>query len=114
MRAVRKGVPGGVLVAAHIKKQSQCTAEERLNAAVVMPACTFGCDALFENGYLAVDDRGLIEVSTLLPTTPAVTSMLSQIAGRPCPSFTAARADHFDWHREHTFKRGISRRARGD
>jgi hypothetical protein len=45
------------LVAAHKKKRSECTENERLDPYIVMPLCLFGCDYLYENGYIFVFDR---------------------------------------------------------
>lgn len=42
------------LVAAHKKKRANCTEEERKDPYIVMPACVFGCDHLYENGYFEV------------------------------------------------------------
>ena len=47
------------LVAAHIKKRADCDDQERRDVAhVVMSACRFGCDELYERGYIAVGDDG--------------------------------------------------------
>jgi len=41
------------LVAAHIKKRADCDDQEKRDAAhVVMSACRFGCDELYERGYI--------------------------------------------------------------
>ena len=49
------------LVAAHIKKRSVCTDDERRDLRhVAMLACTFGCDALYEAGWITVELDGRI------------------------------------------------------
>ena len=40
----------------HIKKRRHCTNEEQVNRNVVMPMCKFGCDELFERGYIYVEE----------------------------------------------------------
>lgn len=52
------------LVAAHIKRRSDCTEEERRDIpAIAMLACKFGCDELFEQGMIIVNSQGTIEVT---------------------------------------------------
>lgn len=56
------------LVVAHIKKRSVCTEEEKRDFDnIVMPNCTFGCDELFERGYIGVNADGRIVVSDQAP-----------------------------------------------
>src|SRR5690606_36429304 len=38
------------LAAAHKKKRSICSEEERTDPNIVMPVCVFGCDHLYEDG----------------------------------------------------------------
>lgn len=42
------------LAAAHKKKRSICSEEERTDPNIVMPVCVFGCDHLYEDGYLII------------------------------------------------------------
>lgn len=49
------------LVAAHIKKRSLCTPEEKADIpAIAMLACRFGCDELYERGMIAVSQQGKV------------------------------------------------------
>jgi hypothetical protein len=49
------------LVAAHVKKRSICTDDERRDLRhVAMLACTFGCDALYEAGWITVGQGGYV------------------------------------------------------
>jgi hypothetical protein len=52
--------PKRFLVAAHIKARSKTSREERQDPNVAMLACLFGCDALFEHGFVVVNDLGNI------------------------------------------------------
>lgn len=45
----------GALVTAHKKRRADCVAAERLDPHIVMPLCTFGCDYLYERGYVYFD-----------------------------------------------------------
>lgn len=49
------------LWAAHIKKRSLCADHERRQLSdIAMAACLFGCDALFEHGFITVSHDGII------------------------------------------------------
>ena len=48
------------LVAAHKKKRSECTDSERRNPYIVAPLCKFGCDFLYEERYVRVEN-GIIQ-----------------------------------------------------
>jgi hypothetical protein len=53
-------LPIDLLVAAHTKRRSDCTFDERRDLrGNILALCTFGCDAMFERGYLVVTRRGL-------------------------------------------------------
>ena len=99
-------LPVQFLVAAHIKKRSECSHKERLDIpAIAMAACKFGCDALFEVGYLAVDDKGVVVVSDLAPKQGAAAAYLSRVAGKVSGAFDEGREVYYEWHRQHTYKR---------
>lgn len=93
-------LPAALLVAGHIKPRAHCTNQERWNyGAIAMLTCLFGCDALFEHGYIAVDDNGTIVEAR--PTSSAdLIAASAQLIGSTCPAFDAARADAFRAHRE--------------
>ena len=93
-----------LLVAAHIKPRAHCSLEERLDApTVVMAACRFGCDELFERGYLAVGPEGRIITATgRLPAT--VQRYLTAMAGRAVLAAWPRGDVYFAWHREHVFR----------
>jgi hypothetical protein len=94
--------PISFLVAAHIKRRESCCDEERKSFDVIMKACKFGCDELFERGYIYVDAQGVIQPS---PNFQKSTEDLKQAAvgliGRPTPAYTESSAAHFKWHFDH-------------
>jgi hypothetical protein len=64
-----------------------------------MLACLLGCDALFERGYIAVDDSGTIVEGR--PTgVDAVANARAGLVGSSCPAFTPGRAASFNAHRQ--------------
>ena len=46
----------GALVVAHKKKRANCTEDERVDPHIVMPLCVFGCDFLYENGFVFIEN----------------------------------------------------------
>ena len=44
------------LVAAHKKKRAECNAVERRDPRIVMPLCVFGCDFVYENRCVRIED----------------------------------------------------------
>ncbi|MEI8411460.1 MULTISPECIES: hypothetical protein [unclassified Kribbella] len=93
-----RSFPEQLLAAAHVKPRRECTDEERRDLFnVAMPACTLGCDALYEHGYLAVSARGEL----LCDETASVD--LSRYDGLIAPAWTLPREPYFAWHRVHSF-----------
>jgi hypothetical protein len=71
-------------------------------------ACKFGCDALFEDGYLTVDQDGTVLTATLVgDISQIVVERLHALQGRLCGAFTPASAPYFDWHRRNVFLDGL-------
>jgi predicted transcriptional regulator len=96
--------PVNLLIAAHIKPRSRCTSKERNDYRNnVIPMCKFGCDDLFEKGYVTVR-KGKVTTpyrpSGLKTTT--VNKYLKAIAGLPCKHWQLTSIPYFNWHNEHT------------
>src|SRR5262245_46109236 len=67
--------PVAFLVAAHVKQRASCSEEERRDwAHVVMPLCKFGCDDLYEHGYVSVEPGGKIVTRPDVWLTPTFRS----------------------------------------
>lgn|GEM_PF-6184396 len=62
-----------------------------------MPACVLGCDALFELGWVAVNDDGLIE--SVGDLSDAADAARAAIVGRTCKAFSDWTRANFAWHR---------------
>lgn len=91
--------PDRLLVAAHIKKRSECSPEEKVDIpAVAMIACTLGCDALFEHGYVVVTDQGVIEATKKGAASPHVTELVERLVGRKVSGHSESAA-YYAWHR---------------
>lgn len=93
-------LPERLLIAAHVKPRSNCSEAERVDIpSVVMIACSLGCDALYEHGYISVGKEG-----TILASCEGGVD-LSAYRGRHAPAWRTDRDKYFEWHRENRFGR---------
>lgn len=91
-------LPASELVAAHIVPRHLLNEGERLDFhATAMLACTLGCDALFERGYVAVDASGCV-VGNRATENEALLSVIGTLLGRSVAGHTAATAPRFAQH----------------
>ncbi|MFE5595708.1 hypothetical protein [Streptomyces sp. NPDC056549] len=98
--------PSRLIRAAHIKRRSQATRQERLNMSNVIPACLMGCDELFEHGYIYVEGDGTIAASLSSSATSDLKQIAEALVGRTVGDFGTHRAEFFRWHREHAINTG--------
>ena len=99
-------LPVSSLVAAHIKKRANCSHEERLDPNVVMRACRFGCDELFERGYVLVADNGaIVEGEMLVQSNDDTRTVAGTLLGRSCLAFRDSTREYFRYHRSHQVRR---------
>lgn len=93
-----KSFPIEFLVAAHIKKRSVCSLEERLDFQnIVMPLCKFGCDELFEKTYITIKD-GIVSQGRALPHEGFVAQYVASLMGKACSYWSDGSRDYFRWH----------------
>ena len=98
-----ESLPEDMLVAAHIKKRSQCSRQEKLDPQVVVLMCKLGCDALYEYGYLSVVN-GVVTTRHRATDSVKITQLLGRIHGREFVEWTANRSKYFDWHTANTLR----------
>ncbi|MFE9000887.1 hypothetical protein ACFYOY_01875 [Streptomyces sp. NPDC007875] len=91
-------LPVRFIRAAHIKRRSAASREERLQLANIMPACLLGCDELFEHGYVHVTSDGSIAVSDKANTTPHLAEAAKALEGRTVADYGPSREPFFTWH----------------
>lgn len=83
------------LVVAHKKKRSRCSDTERLDPHIVFPLCTFGCDYLYEHGYITV--RNGCVASGRRPTGETECERAGQLVGLNLdPKWTQGPAGYFE------------------
>ncbi|MGM0834042.1 MAG: hypothetical protein ACQEUK_14620 [Pseudomonadota bacterium] len=84
--------PVEFLVAAHIKKRSECSNAEKLdfeNVAALM--CKAGCDDLFEKGYVYVT-AGEVCKNTKRNTTSALDTVIDRVVGNKVSNWHSSKA----------------------
>ena len=86
------------LVCAHIKKRSKCDDEEKRNMHNVTPMCKFGCDELFERGYIVVENGKIKVIKN--NNTEFVNNYLKTINGKICNIYNQNNEQFFRWHKE--------------
>ena len=92
--------PDRLLVAAHIKKRSECTKAEKIDIPeVAMIACILGCDALFEHGYVTVTDDGIVQATMKSESEEHLRQMVQALHGRTVTNFNPDSVSYFTWHR---------------
>jgi hypothetical protein len=98
----QRDLPIDLLVAAHIKRRSECTdAERRDYVSNVVPMCKLGCDDLFERGYVVVREGRIARGSRR--ASPAVKEYSADLIGRRCTRWNERTARYFRWHaRKHS------------
>jgi len=84
------------LIAAHIKRRSECEDHEKRDLdGVMMLACKFGCDFLFEVGFIGVN-AGKLLISTGLEDQVAL-EYLAKIKDRSV-QVSEKQTKYFEWH----------------
>ncbi|MCZ7382893.1 MAG: hypothetical protein O8C64_15160 [Candidatus Methanoperedens sp.] len=102
-----KEFPVELLVAAHIKKRAECSADEKLDYKnIVMPMCKLGCDALYENGYITVID-GKIVICNSGHLTRILIEYTNSLKDRSCMAWNSNSSKYFKWHNKFAFKNSI-------
>lgn len=98
-------LPSELLVAAHIVPRHRLTDDERraLNR-VAMLACVLGCDALFELGYIGVDNSGTVQTLSN-PEGSDLAAFVNGFSGHRCTAHSAATAAGFAEHYAHASSR---------
>jgi hypothetical protein len=91
-------LPVSFLWASHLKKRSLCSTEEKLDFHnVAAPMCKFGCDELYEKGYIGVQNGKIVEVKHDCKTS-FINNYISKVIGKECNAWSRDSKQYFDWH----------------
>ncbi|SEM30728.1 hypothetical protein SAMN04488008_11458 [Maribacter orientalis] len=93
-----KNYPIKFLATAHIKKRKDCTEDEKRDLNIVMPACHLGCDKIYEEGYIYIDN-GLIHSNLYKKeTTEPLKKYITALEENRCNYFKEETAQYFKHH----------------
>jgi hypothetical protein len=70
------------LIAAHKKRRADCSGNERIDPHIVMPLCLFGCDHMYERGYIYIQEGRVIEGMLPASLTAGERTAVSRVLGR--------------------------------
>ncbi len=94
----QKDYPIKFLATAHIKKRKDCSDEEKRDLNIVMPACHLGCDKIYEEGYIYIED-GIIQSNLAKKnTTQHLKKYITEIEKNQCVYFKEETAQYFKFH----------------
>jgi hypothetical protein len=92
-------LPIELLVAAHIKPRSECTAYEKRDAQnIVFALCQMGCDALYERGFISVDPNGKVVAVRVAGLPAELRRALQIVRGKVCKVLNEDTVPYFSWH----------------
>ncbi|MFJ4247553.1 HNH endonuclease [Pseudomonas sp. NPDC089741] len=77
----KKTLPAKMLVAAHVKPRAKCTHEERADIDNIAMLQCVTCDALYENGYISIQDNGQIIISQQNQSMSDLNKIYSELEG---------------------------------
>lgn len=93
-----KTFPVQFLIASHLKKRTSATLKEKKDFKnIVALMCSFGCDDLYERGYISVNDE-LIIINKNKNTTKDLEQYRNQIVGKKCLAWNENTMKYFQWH----------------
>lgn len=98
--------PSNLLNVAHIKRRREATESERTDwGHIAVLACVLGCDALYEHGYISVNENGKVigAPSSRNDMTKDLTNKVNAVVGREVGVDLRGREKYFAWHRENLF-----------
>lgn len=93
-----KEYPVKFLWAAHIKKRAKCSLDEKRDTRnIAAPMCKFGCDELYEKGYIGVEEGNVVQLKHN-ELTGNLQSYIDSITNNQCSSWNNKTRQYFEWH----------------
>ena len=85
----------GALITAHKRPRKGCSESQRLDPHIVMPLCSFGCDYLYENEYVYIEN-GIACVNRVKQATPDMIVVVKSLEGKQLAErWAAGPSDYF-------------------
>ncbi|TCC94182.1 hypothetical protein EZ428_05230 [Pedobacter frigiditerrae] len=95
-------LPKRLINVAHIKRRCTASEAERKNPFIVFAACSLGCDALYEKGYISVDPTGKIKSLRHTSNSNNLSKHLEAIIEKKCDAYNENNKgffrDHYNFH----------------
>ncbi|AXF96732.1 hypothetical protein SDAV_001779 [Spiroplasma phoeniceum P40] len=66
--------------------------------------CLFGCDSLFEKGFIYVDNDGIIKKDFNKNATSYTESFINKIIMKKCKYYNEYNKKYFEYHKKIIFK----------
>ena len=88
------------LVAAHKKKRSKSNAVERRDPRIVMPLCVFGCDFVYENRFVRIEDGIVVRGTASLQDDASEEYVRNLLGARVVPEWLRGPLYYFGAQRE--------------
>jgi hypothetical protein len=95
-----KNFPVSFVWCSHIKKRNFCSLDEKNDINVVTPMCKFGCDDLFEKGFISVNNEGKI-VQIKEVQNDNIEKYINGIINNRVINFSEKNSKYFNWHYEY-------------
>ena len=95
-----KQYPAEFCACAHIKKRYKCTDEEKKDLNVVMPACYFGCDTVYEKGYIYIQDGRVFENYSNKTVSDDLIKYIDSIKGNVCNYYNEKTEQYFSFQKK--------------
>ena len=93
-----KEYPVKFLWAAHIKKRAKCSLDEKKDTQnIAAPMCKFGCDELYEKGYIGVEEGNIVQLKHN-ELTDNLESYINSVINNQCLSWNDKTRQYFEWH----------------
>tara|TARA_X000001036_G_C20683908_1_gene806872 strand:- start:2394 stop:3305 length:912 start_codon:yes stop_codon:yes gene_type:complete len=98
--------PNNLLIAAHIKPRAKCTVDEQNDFDNIgIPACLFGCDSLYEKGYISVQNGKVVVWGQITESkTRAIKKATKDLNGKEISKWNSGTAPYFNWHYQNIYK----------
>ena len=90
--------PVEFLSVANTKKCFKCAQDVKLDLNVVIPMCKFGCDEIYERGYIFVEDRN-VKIKKESIKLNQISSYCDSINEKHCKYYNNDTLDYFNWHK---------------
>ena len=91
--------PDWSLTTSHLKKRSKCNdAEKKDFENICLPMCLFGCDTLYEKGYLTINN-GLVAPHKT-PGNTTIQTYIDTVIGKRVLFWNEGRRGYAEWHRD--------------